>query len=79
MNVPFENKSNKQILKVLIIGAFGLFVANTWSNFITNTIDTIYPLQVPENKWKRILILFIYSIIITFIFIVMIKILNKFL
>jgi TRAP-type C4-dicarboxylate transport system permease small subunit len=79
MNVPFENKSNKQILKVLIIGAFGLFVANTWNNFITNTIDTIYPLQVPENKWKRILILFIYSIIITLIFIVMLKILNKFL
>lgn len=79
MNVPFENKSNKQILKVLIIGAFGIFVANTWNNFITNTIDTVYPLQVPENKWKRILILFIYSIIITFIFIVIIKILNKFL
>ena len=67
------------LLTGLIIGAFGLFVVNTWSNFITNTIDTIYPLQVPENKWKRILILFIYSIIITFIFIVMIKILNKFL
>lgn len=79
MNIPhfpFENKSNKEIFKILIIASFGIFIANTWNNFITNTIDAIYPLDVPSNKWKRIITLFSYSFILTIIFIITIKVIN---
>ncbi len=76
-NFPIENQSNKEIFKILFIASFGIFVANTWNNFIVNTIDAIYPLNMPNNKWKRIIVLLYYSIIMTIVFIITLKILNR--
>jgi hypothetical protein len=80
MDTSYLNNKNlnfKELFIIILISGITFSIASIWNTAILDIINTIYPLHIPENKYKHILLQFLYTGIVTIILLLIIYLLYK--